>query len=65
MLDIAFDELPRSGAQDMVPSDLGHRVDEGHHILQLVAESVGTARLIKRGAAPKARAEYLVKQLPV
>ena len=62
MLDIAFHELPSGRAQNMVARDIGRGMHEGHHILQLVAEAVSAARLIKRGAAPEAAAERLINQ---
>src|SRR5205809_3550893 len=62
VLDIAFHELSRGRAQDVVPCEVGRGVHEGHHVLQLVAESVSAARLIKGRAAPDAAAESLVKQ---
>ena len=52
MLDIAFDELSRGRAQNLVARDLGRGMHQRHDILQLIAESVSAARLIKSGAAP-------------
>src|SRR5437762_12915829 len=62
VLDIAFHELSRGRAQDVVPCEMGCGVNEGHHVLQLVAEAVTAARLIKGRAAPHPAAESLVKQ---
>ncbi len=62
MLDIAFHELSRGRAQDVVARDVGRRVHEGHDILQLVTETVSAARLIKSGAAPETAAERLINQ---
>ena len=62
MLDIAFHELPRGCAQDVVARDVGRGVRESHDILQLVAEAVRTTRLIKGGAAPDTATESLVNQ---
>src|SRR5213592_1674972 len=62
VLDIAFHELSRSRAQDVVPCEVGCGVHEGHHVLQLVAEAVSAARLIKGRATPAAATESLVKQ---
>src|SRR5947208_14458430 len=61
-LDIAVDEWSRARAQDVVPCEIGRGVHEGHHVLQLVAEAVTAARLIKGRAAPHPAAESLVKQ---
>src|SRR5438874_723886 len=62
VLDIAFHELSRGRAQDVVPCEVGRGVHEGHHVLQLVAEAVSAARLIKGRATPDAATESLVKQ---
>src|SRR6266508_2029778 len=62
MLNIAFHELTRGRAQDVVTRDVRRGVHEGHDILQLVAETVSAARLIKGRAAPNPAAEGLVKE---
>src|SRR5438477_4233786 len=62
VLDIAFHELSRGRAQNVVAREVGRGVHEGHHILQLVAEAVSAARLIKGRATPDAAAESLVKE---
>src|SRR5439155_23874736 len=62
VLDIAFHELSRGRAQDVVAREVGRGVHEGHDVLQLVAEAISAARLIKGGAAPNAATESLVKQ---
>src|SRR5438876_4436104 len=62
VLDIAFHELSRGRAQNVVAREVGRGVHEGHHILQLVAEAVSAARLIKGRATPDAAAESLVNQ---
>src|SRR5438067_10668903 len=62
VLDIALHKLSRGRAQDVVASEVGRGVHEGHHVLQLVAEAVTATRLIKGGAAPRPAAESLVKQ---
>ena len=54
VLDVAFHKLPRGGAQDMFARDLRRGVHQGHDILQLVAEPIGAARLIK-GERPQMR----------
>ena len=40
----------------------GRAVDQGHHVLELVAEAVGAARLVERRPAPDAAAQHLVEQ---
>src|SRR5205814_8289330 len=62
VLYIPFHELSRGRAQDVVPCEVGRGVHEGHHVLQLVAEAVSAARLIKGRATPDAATESLVKQ---
>ena len=53
MLDIAFDELSRSGAQQMLAGQRGPRRGERHAILQLIAEAIGAAGLIESGTRPE------------
>ena len=62
MLHIAFHELPRGRAQDVLASQVWRGVHESHDILQLVSEPVSAARLIKGRAAPDSAAESLIKQ---
>src|SRR5437773_831941 len=54
VLNVALFELPRRGAQQMLPRQLGFRDGERHLILRLIAEPIGTARLIKRRSRPEA-----------
>src|ERR1700676_660386 len=53
MLNVAFDELPRSRTNNVLPRNFGTGVDQGQRILQLIAKSEGAAGLIKRGSAPE------------
>src|SRR5208283_2070193 len=62
MLDIAFDELSRSGAQEMLAGQVGPRCRERHAVLQLIAEAIGAAGLIESGPRPDAAAQRLVEQ---
>ena len=62
MLHVALLELARRGLQNHLPGDLRQTVDEGHHVLQLVAEAEGAARLIERRSPPDAATERLVQQ---
>ena len=47
VLDVAFHELSRGRAQNVVARKLGRSMHEGHDILQLIAKPVSAARLIK------------------
>ena len=62
VLHVALDELPRGRAQDVFARELRCGMHERHHILELVAESEGTARLVKGRASPDAAAQRLVEQ---
>ena len=37
-------------------------MEERHHILELVAKTVGAARLVKGGTPPDATAQHLIEQ---
>ena len=52
-------ELP-SDAEQNPPGIIGRGMDQGHHILQLIAEAECTARLVKCGTTPYAAGEALV-----
>jgi hypothetical protein len=54
VLHIAFRELPRRAQQQVLSGERRLRVDERHHVLQLVAESERAPRLV-RAAAPQRR----------
>src|SRR4029453_16320835 len=60
VLHIAFLELPRGRAQDLCPRLLRGAVDDGHRVLELVAETECPARLIERRPAPHSTGESLV-----
>ena len=60
MLHIAFAELVGSGAQEMLAHEGGFGMHQGHHVLQLVAETKRAARLIEPGASPHTAAQGLV-----
>ena len=62
MLHVAFDELPARGTQKMLSRDAAFRDRHGHHVLQLIAETVGSAELIERGPRPDAARKRLVEQ---
>jgi len=60
MLYVALDELMSGGAQKMFAGKRRFGMDQRHHILQLIAETVGTTTLIKASASPVAAAERLI-----
>ena len=63
MLHVAFLELLRGRCRmHMLARTCGMAVHQRHHILQLVAESERSARLIERRASPDAATERLVQQ---
>ena len=62
MLHIAFAELPPGGTQEMRARRCRIGQRDGHAILQLIAKSVGTARLIEGRARPDPTGQGLVEQ---
>ena len=50
----------RGGAEKMLAGQGRLGMDQRHHILQLIAESIGTAGLIKAGAPPEPAAKGLI-----
>ncbi len=62
MLNIAFDELPSGGAQEMFARHCRSRQRKCHPVLKLVAETVSAACLIKRRSRPHATGERLIEQ---
>ena len=65
VLNVAFDELPAGGADQVAAIDVRSREAQGHHVLELVTESERAARLIVRGAGPEPARQRLVEQPPV
>ena len=65
MLHIAFAELMRGGAEQMLAGQGRLGVHQRHHILQLIAEAIRTAGLIKAGAPPEPAAKRLVNSQPL
>ena len=61
VLDVSLDELPRGGAQNVLAREPRLGVDERHRVLELVAEAIGAAALVQRGAPPHAAGERLVQ----
>jgi hypothetical protein len=52
MLDIAFDELPGRGAQQMLAHKRRLGVNERHHILQLITKPESAPRLVVPASSP-------------
>ncbi len=61
VLHIPRHELVRCGAQDLLAHDRGFGMDERHDILQLVAEAICAAGLVKRRARPDPAGQRLVE----
>ena len=62
VLHVPFLELPRGRAQDLSPRLVGGTGDQGHHVLELVAEAVGATGLVKRRPPPDPAGQDLVGQ---
>src|SRR6266513_586510 len=60
MLYIAFAKLMRRGAEKMLADQGRLGVYQRHHVLQLIAEAIRTAGLIKAGTSPEAAGKGLV-----
>ena len=61
MLHVAFAELMRGGAQQMLAGEGRLGMHQRHHILQLIAETEGAAGLIKPRAPPQPAAQGLIQ----
>ena len=62
MLDVPLEKLPAGCAQDVGSRLVRGGVEKCHHVLQLVAKTVSSARLIKGRTAPDATGKHLIKQ---
>ncbi len=62
VLHVAFLKLMTAGKQNLFASNRGTAIDQGHHVLQLIAKPKRTARLIESRARPNAARQGLVKQ---
>ena len=62
VLDVAFEELPAGGSQQVLPEEIGPGEGQGHDVLKLVAEAEGAARLVVGGAGPQPAAHVLIEQ---
>ena len=63
MLDISLPELTGSAEEEVLAHEARLSVDERHHVLQLIAETEGTPRLIVSVPGPKS-ARYCLVQEP-
>src|SRR5271170_2793153 len=62
VLNIALRELPRGGAQQMLPDQTALRYGQRHHVLKLIPKAVSTACLIKCGSGQDPARQGLVEQ---
>jgi hypothetical protein len=62
VLDVAFDELPGRGLDQVRATEVRPRVEEREHVLQLIAEPERAAGLIRAAARSDATAQGLVDQ---
>ena len=62
MLHVAFPELPGGGAQQVLAGERRFGVHQRHRVLQLVAETIGSAGLIESRPPPEPAAQCLIEQ---
>ena len=62
VLHVAFAELMRGGTKQMFPGESWLSMHQRHHILQLIAEPVGSAGLIKSRSSPEPGAQGLIQE---
>ncbi len=62
VLHVAFAELMRGSAQQMLAGEGRFGMHQRHHVLQLVAEAVGPAGLVKPRSSPQSAAQGLIQQ---
>ncbi|MNE00643.1 hypothetical protein D3C80_930580 [compost metagenome] len=62
VLHVAFGILMRSAGQQVLTRRRRRGMDHGHAVLQLVAKTDGTARLVKAAARPEPAGDHLVHQ---
>ncbi|KAF5056941.1 hypothetical protein DSECCO2_362130 [anaerobic digester metagenome] len=62
VLHVALLELPGGAEQEMLADQARPGVDEGHDVLELVAETESPARLVGRAARPEAAGQGLVQK---
>ena len=62
MLNISFRKLTGRAQEQVLAHEMRPGVDECHHVLQLIAETEGAARLVGCAARPKAARQGLVQE---
>src|SRR5262249_42850468 len=62
VLHVSLDELSSRSAQNLRALLVRCAVDQGHHVLKLVAKAVGAAGLVESRPPPDAAAQHLVDQ---
>src|SRR5206468_12990172 len=62
VLDVAFDELARGGAEHVLTRHVRPGYRERHHVLKLITKAVGAAGLVERRPRPHTTGERLVEQ---
>ncbi len=62
VLDVAFDELMRCRAEEVLAGELALRDDQRDHVLELIAESVRATGLVERGSRPQAAGQRLIDE---
>ena len=62
VLNVPLLELPGRRAEDLRPGFRRGAVDEGHHVLELVAEAVRPAGLVERRPGPDPARQDLIRQ---
>ena len=62
VLDVALDELAAGRPQQVLAREVGPDERERHHVLELVAEAEGAARLVVAGSRPQPAAQVLVEE---
>ncbi len=62
VLDVALGELPAGGAQEVLARQVRPDEEEREDVLELIAESVGAARLVVARARPEPAGEVLVEE---
>ena len=65
VLNVPLHELMGRGSDQVLARDRALGYGQGHHILELVAESVGTTGLIEGGSGPDPAGKRLVQEPPV
>ena len=62
MLDVAFDELPRCGVQQVCAAEIRPGMNEREYVLKLIAKPEGASGLVRSAAGPDTTAQRLVQE---